>query len=331
MDMLQAIRAFSRVASVGSFTAAAQELNLVTSQVSRAIADLETHLQVRLLQRTTRRVALTQAGERYLSHCDVILNQLAQAEAEASEVGAEPAGTLRIGVSASFDRYHLSGLLSSYLERFPQVSASVTLLPQMQDALPGDYDVVLLCSSEPPGPGIVSERLGAVSSILCAAPVYLARYGVPKTPCDLKQHRCFDHAGDVSSGQWQFEGPFGHETCSVGDPILHSDLSDVLADAIEAGLGIGPLPLRAGMQKLQAGTMMHVLPRYRMQARNAYVLLSSPRSHDKKVSTWVEFLKETLPQRLVRDEAAFTPHLAPASGDEAMAAHDVQKRGNQDT
>ncbi|WNC94817.1 LysR family transcriptional regulator [Paraburkholderia sp. FT54] len=331
MDMLQAIRAFSRVASVGSFTTAAQELNLVTSQVSRAIADLETHLKVRLLQRTTRRVTLTEAGQRYLSHCEVILKQLAEGEAEVSEESAEPVGTLRIGVSTSFDRFHLSVLLSSYLERFPQVSASVTLLRHVQEALLGHYDVVLLCSSEPPGPGTLSECLGAMSSILCAAPVYLARYGVPKALCDLKQHRCVDYAGDLPSGQWQFQGPSGHETCSVGDMVLRSDLSDVLIDAIEAGLGIGPLPLRVGMQKLQAGTVMHVLPRYRMQARNVYVLLSSPPSLDKKVRTWVEFLKEALPQRLVREEAEFTPRLAPLFGDDEMPTNHVQNRGTLDT
>src|SRR5258708_5021338 len=150
MDMLQAIRAFAQVASVGSFTTAAQKLDLVTSQVSRAIADLETHLNVRLLNRTTRRVALTEAGERYLSHCEVILKHLAEAEADALGMNAEPSGTLRIGVTASFDRYHLPSLISSYLERFPGVSVSVTLAQQVQEAMFSHHDVLFLCSSEPP-------------------------------------------------------------------------------------------------------------------------------------------------------------------------------------
>jgi DNA-binding transcriptional LysR family regulator len=157
MDMLQAIRAFAQVASVGSFTTAAQELGVVTSQVSRSIADLETHLNIRLLHRTTRRVALTEAGERYLSHCEVILKHLAQAEAEAFGTNAEPSGTLKVGVTASFDRHHLPGLISSYQERFPQVSVSVTLAQQIQEPMFSRHDVLLLCSPEPPEPGIASE------------------------------------------------------------------------------------------------------------------------------------------------------------------------------
>jgi DNA-binding transcriptional LysR family regulator len=323
MDMLQAIRAFSHVASVASFTTAAQELNLVTSQVSRAIADLETHLNIRLLHRTTRRVALTEAGERYLSHCEVILKHLEQAEAEALGVSAEPSGTLRIGVSASFDRHHLPGLISGYLERFPQVSVSVTLVQQIQEAMLGHHDVVLLCSSEPPVPGISSECLGAMSSILCASPVYLARYGVPKTPYDLKQHRCIDLAGDVSSGEWQFEGPLGPEACSVGHTVLLSDLCDVLKDSILAGLGVGPLPLRVGMQELRAESVVRVLPEYRVNARNVHVVYSSPLPLDKKIRTWVEYLQEVLPQRLASDEAAFAP-LAAASAGNGMSANDIQ-------
>lgn len=307
MDMLQAIRAFAQVASVGSFTTAAQELGVVTSAVSRSIADLEAHLSIRLLHRTTRRVALTEAGKRYLSHCQVILRRLAQAEAEAFGANAEPSGTLKIGVTASFDRYHLPDLISGYLEQFPQVSVSVILAQQGKEAMLSDYDVLLLCSSAPPDPRIPFECLGAMSPILCASPVYLARYGVPQTLHDLKQHRCIDFARDLSAGQWIFDGPFGHEACSVGHAALQTDLCDVLNESVQAGLGIGPLPIRVGMQQLRTGSVVRVLPEYRMKARNVYVLYSSPLHLDRKIRTWVEFLKEGLPQRLARDEAVFAP------------------------
>ncbi|EUC14435.1 LysR family transcriptional regulator [Paraburkholderia hospita] len=327
MDMLQAIRAFAQVASVGSFTTAAQELGVVTSAVSRSIADLEAHLNIRLLHRTTRRVALTEAGERYLSHCQVILKHLAQAEAEAFGTNAEPSGTLKIGVTASFDRYHLPDLISGYLERFPQVSVSVILAQQGKEAMRSDHDVLLLCSSVPPDPRITFESLGAMSSILCASPVYLARYGVPQTLHDLKQHRCIDLAGDQSAGQWIFDGPFGHEACSVSRTALQSDLCDVLNDSIQAGLGIGPLPVRIGLQQLRAGSVVRVLPDYRMKARNVYVLYSSPLNLDRKIRTWVEFLREALPQRLARDEAAFAPLVAALPGD---SGDDTQSRAIQD-
>lgn len=331
MDMLQAIRAFAQVASVGSFTTAAQELGVVTSQISRSIADLETHLNIRLLHRTTRRVALTEAGERYLSHCEVILKHLAQAEAEAFGTIAEPSGTLKIGVAASFDRYHLPGLISSYQERFPQVSVSVTLAQRVQEVMLSCHDVLLLCSPQPPEPGISSECLGAMSSILCASPVYLARYGMPQTLNDLKQHRCIDLAGDLSSGQWIFDGPFGHEeACSVGHIVLQSDLCDVLSDSVQTGLGIGPLPVRVGMQQLRAGSVVRVLPDYRMKARNVFVLYSSP-VFDTKIKTWVEFLKEALPQHLARDEAAFASLVAALRSDGRMPVDNSESRATRET
>ncbi|MFM0669575.1 LysR family transcriptional regulator [Paraburkholderia sediminicola] len=306
MDMLQGIRAFAQVASAGSFTAAAQQLAIGTPQVSRAIADLETHLNTRLLNRTTRQVALTEAGERYLFHCEAILTRLAEAEAEALGLNSEPSGTLKIGVTASFDRHHLPHLISSYQERYPQVSVSVTLAQQVTEIPLSHYDVLLLCSSNPPEPRMASECLGATSSILCASSDYLARYGVPQTLTDLKQHRCVRLADDLSSNQWMFDGPNGHEAFSAGRTVLQCNLSDMLNDSVQAGLGIGPLPVSVGMPGLRTGSLVRVLPEYRMKARNAYVLYSSARHLDAKIRTWVEFLKEALPQRLANDQAAFS-------------------------
>jgi DNA-binding transcriptional LysR family regulator len=208
---------------------------------------------------------------------------------------------------------------------------SVTLVQQIEEAKLDDHDVVLLCSSKPPESGISSECLGAISTILCASPAYLARYGTPKTLYDLKQHRCIDLAGDLSSGQWQFDGPFGEEACSVDHTVLQSDLCDVLKDSILAGLGVGPLPFRVGMQELRAGSVVRVLPEYRMKARNVHLIYSSPVDLDKKIRSWVDFLQEALPQRLASDEAAFAPLAAVLAGSGIVPANDTENRGDQDT
>jgi DNA-binding transcriptional LysR family regulator len=331
MDLLQSIRAFAQVATAGSFTAAARQLKIGTPQVSRAIADLETHLKTRLLNRTTRLVGLTEAGERYLVHCEDILTRLAQAEAEALGLSAAPSGTLKIGVTASFDRHHLTCLVSSYLEQYPQVSVNVMLAQQTPEILLSDYDVLLLCSSEPPEPGMASECLGAMSSILCASPVYLARYGIPQALDDLKQHRCMHLAGDLSSGQWMFDGPNGHEAISVGQTVLQSDLGDILNDSVQAGVGIGPLPVPDAMPGLRTGSLVRVLPEYRMKARNAYVLYSSHRYIDTKIRTWVEVAKEALPQRLASDQAAFSSLITALPGDATTLGHDTQNKLTQDS
>ncbi|TKC81245.1 LysR family transcriptional regulator [Trinickia terrae] len=311
MDLMQSIRAFTAVASVGSFTVAARHMQVGTPQVSRAIADLETHLGLRLLNRTTRSVALTAAGERYLFHCKCILDRVELAETEAAGLCAKPIGTLSLGVAPSFDRHHLAWLISGYQEHYSEVSVQVALVPRSGEMPTGQHDAVLLCDAVPQGEQLVAACLGASQSVLCASPVYLARRGVPETVNDLGGHRCLQlDTGEEAAGQWVFDGPEGPETFRFEQTPLRTDLSDVLEHAIRQGSGIGSLPVARALPALRSGTLVRVLPRYRLAARNMYVIHPPGRSGDAKTRTWVEFVKASLPARLAADQASFVSYIA---------------------
>lgn len=147
MDTLQNMRVFVRVVEAGSFTAAAQHLNTTTAYASRAVSDLEAHLRTRLLNRTTRRIALTEAGERYLQRCEQILAYVDQAEAEASDAHARPAGRLKVHSMTSFGQHYVVPMISRYQERHPSVQVDLTLAQRMPDLLDEGYDVSLVLAS----------------------------------------------------------------------------------------------------------------------------------------------------------------------------------------
>jgi DNA-binding transcriptional LysR family regulator len=180
MDTLQNMRVFVRVVEEGSFTAAAQHLNTTTAYASRAISDLEAHLHTRLLNRTTRGIALTEAGERYLQRCEQILAYVEEAEAEASDAHARPSGKLKVHAMTSFGQHYVVPAVSDYHERYPEVHVELTLAQRIPDLLDEGYDVSLVLAESLPDSGLVSQRLGSGFSITCAAPAYLERHGVPR-------------------------------------------------------------------------------------------------------------------------------------------------------
>src|SRR5258708_3430402 len=170
MDTLQNMRVFSRVVEAGSFTAAAQQLNTTTAYASRAVSDLEAHLRTRLLNRTTRRIALTDAGERYLQRCQQILAYVEEAEAEASDAHARPSGKLRVHTMSSFGGRYVVPALVRYQQLHPEVSVQLTLSQRIPDLLEEGFEVSIVLGYGLPDSGLVSQRLGSAFSIACAAP-----------------------------------------------------------------------------------------------------------------------------------------------------------------
>lgn len=160
MDTLQNMRAFSCVAEAGSFTAAAVQLDTTTANVSRAVSNLEAHLQTRLLNRTTRRIALTEAGKRYLLRCEQILAYVEEAEAEASDAHARPAGQLKVHTMTGIGQHFVIDAIARYRRTHPDVTFDLTLANRVPDLLDEGYDVSIVLASELPDSGFVSQRLG---------------------------------------------------------------------------------------------------------------------------------------------------------------------------
>lgn len=303
MDTLQNMRVFTRVVEAGSFTAAAQHLNTTTAYASRAVSDLEAHLRTRLLNRTTRRIALTEAGERYLQRCDQILAYVDQAEAEASDAHARPAGKLKVHSMAGIGQHYIVPMISRYQRLHPSVQIELTLAQRVPDLLDEGFDVSIVLGTDLPDSGLISQRLGSAFSIACASPGYIEQHGVPHVLSDLVRHTCLHLVTPAfPPDRWRFDGPNGPETVSLGSAPFTVNVAEAMAVAISEGLGVGILPTSSALPALRAGTIVRVLPQYTMQSLNVYAMYPSRQYLDAKIRTWVEFLRAEMPPTLAADE-----------------------------
>ncbi|WNC92085.1 LysR family transcriptional regulator [Paraburkholderia sp. FT54] len=306
MDTLQNMRVFVRVVEAGSFTAAAQSLNSTTGAMSRAVSELEAHLRTRLLNRSTRRLALTTAGERYLERCQQILADVDTAEEEASCAHERPSGALRMHSFVSIGQHYVLPAISRYRALYSAVTVELTLSQRMPDLFEGSADVAVIGASTLPDSDLVSLPLGTTFSIMCASPAYVRAHGAPQQPADLAHHECLIlHTPAFPPHDWVLDGPNGSEMMEVNGPV-HVNIAESLIVAIREGMGIGMLPLYAAISGLRDGTLVRVLPEYTAQKMNIYALYPSRKFIDAKTRTWVEFLRTHLPKVIARDEALLT-------------------------
>ncbi len=306
MDTLQSMRVFARVIDTGSFTAAAQALGLSTAQVSRLVSELEQQLQARLLHRTTRRLALTETGERYLQRCRQILSEVDEAAAEARGAHLIPSGRLRVHTMTGLGLQHLTHLVAVYAERYPQVVVDLTLSQRTPDPIEDGHDVVITFARELPDSQLVAQNLGAMYSVLCAAPAYLAKHGTPRSPAELRDHRYLRLLDPLYVDNWVLDDGEGGANGSyevLPTEAFQVNIAESLAKAAQAGMGFCLLPSFVACPSLLDGSLVRLLPQYRLRERNIYALYPSRRFLDAKIKTWVEFLKEELPPLFAQDEA----------------------------
>ncbi|MEM5318273.1 LysR family transcriptional regulator [Paraburkholderia sp. JHI869] len=303
MDLFHMMRVFVRIAEEGSFTAAAQRLEITTAHASRSIGQLETHLGARLLHRSTRRVALTDAGHRYLERCQRILAYVDEAEAEAAETQVRPRGKLHIHATTSFGQAYVVPAVVRYRENNPSVSVDLTLSNHVPDLLDEGYDIAFQLSlSDLPDSALVSHRLGVVRSVLCAAPEYLNARGTPRTTDELEGHACLQLFTSVfPRDRWNLECPNGLVTVELPQPDFQVNVPDALGSALRQGIGIGALPLSTALPALRAGALVRVLPEYQLQKLTAYVLYASRQYLDAKIRTFIDFVREQIPVALETD------------------------------
>lgn len=301
MDLLNNLRVFIRVVDCGSFTAAADALDLSTAQVSRLVADLEEHVQARLLQRTTRRLSLTDAGERFLLRGRPIIDQMDEATAEARGAHIKPAGRLRVH-SMSGLGVLLTPLIARYGELYPDVVFELTLSQRNPDPLEDGHDVVISIAPELADSQLVAQVIGQIYSVPCASPHYLKRRGVPTHPQGLSEHQCLRLLDPLYSDQWLFEDEGGEHAISP-TATFQCNVAESLVKASEAGMGVSLIPFYAATRALSDGTLLRLLPAWRLRERNVHALYPSRRFLDAKVRTWVDFLKAELPGLFAVHEA----------------------------
>jgi DNA-binding transcriptional LysR family regulator len=303
MDVFQSMRFFVAVAQSGSFTAAAELLDTTTTNVSKTISSLEARLHTRLINRTTRRLALTEAGLRYLQRCERILDDVREADEEAGTAHTLPVGRLKIHAMSAIGNHYVIDAIARYREIHPTVMFDLTLTNRVPDLLEEGFDMSIVLARELPDSGFVAQRLGITYSILCASPAYLEKRGMPHSPDALAEHECLRIVNTVMPVEhWTFEGPQGMETITIPLSPFHINTADGMTIAIRKGMGIGIQPIASAVDGLRAGTLVRVLPEYRLEELNLFAIYPSRKFVDAKTKTWVDFLKQSIPELLASDE-----------------------------
>jgi len=298
--LLHAMTAFVRVVDAGSFTAASEQMELTTAQVSRLVSELENRLQTKLLQRTTRRMAVTSAGERYANQCRTILELVTQAEGEVSGARIEPTGRLRVLCMASFGDRYVVPLVTKYCALYPAVTVEYSASQYVPNLLAEGVDVSVYLTRSLPDSSLVAQRLGDVHGVLCAAPEYLERRGMPEAVEDLADHACLRLVNPSTTPHWELiDGKTTHSMQPVG-PLV-GDHPEAVVQAACSGLGIALLPGFAVVDRIRSGELLHVLPQWRSADVGVYVLMPSRKFLEAKTRAWVELLKAELPPALERD------------------------------
>jgi DNA-binding transcriptional LysR family regulator len=286
MHDLAGMAVFARVVEARSFSAAARALGLSKSAVSKEIARLEDHLGVRLLNRTTRRLALTEAGALFYERSARVVREAAEAERAVQDLGTEPRGLLRINAPMSFGHLHLAPAVADFLSRQPAVRIEMTVI----DVVGEGFDIVIRIADLPPS-SLVARRIAINRRIVCAAPAYLAAHGTPELPQDLTRHNCLNYAYLASGDVWRFRGTAGPVAVRVSGSFSANN-GDVLRQAAVAGLGIILMPTFLIGPELQSGALVPILIDYRESDTGIYALYPPTRHVSPKVRAFIDFLVE---------------------------------------
>jgi len=258
LDRLQAIEAFLAVAERGSFSAAARALGTTKSTVSKRVRLLEERLGVRLLHRTTRKLALTGLGEVYRENCRRLLAELADTEAMLLAHARNPRGRLRASAPMTFGVLYLGGFVARFLERYPEVALDLTLDDRYVDLVGDGYDVAIRIGRLEDS-SLMARRLGTAASCCVASPVYLERHGLPADPRDLAAHNCLRYLYRRRPDEWRFEREGEAVTVRI-QGTLSANNGDMLREAACAGLGVARLPAFMVVRELEAGRLRVLLP-----------------------------------------------------------------------
>jgi DNA-binding transcriptional LysR family regulator len=295
VDRLGAIQVFAQVVESGSFAKAADRLGLSTSATSRHVADLEAHLQTRLLNRTTRRVSLTESGQAFYERAVQLLADLQEAEQEAARTAVVPRGTIRLTTSVNFGVRHLAPAIAEFLARYAEVRFDVSLADRIVDLVEEGFDLgvrIGTAGSE----NLVARKLGETRLVPCAAPAYLAAHGAPKIPEDLERHNCFTYEYVTPRNLWRFRDASGRERAVRISGTLHSNNGDLLAEAAARGAGIVFEPAFIVGPDVRAGRLVPLLQEFTPPPVPIYAVYPSRKHLSAKVRRFVEFLVERFAQ-----------------------------------
>ncbi|MFT4190676.1 MAG: LysR family transcriptional regulator [Comamonas sp.] len=291
MDRALEMTVFVTVVEAGSFVGAVEPLRLSKPAVSRHVNALEQRLGVRLLQRTTRRLSLTDEGRTFYRRAKEVLAQLDEAEAEVKPSG-EPTGTLRVNVPVSFGIRHLAPLWGAFMQRYPRVTLEITLNDRVIDLLEEGYDLTVRISALASS-SLISRRLATTRMLLCAAPGYLREHGTPAHPHDLVAHRLLSYSNWSGRDEWRFEHTSGPVSTRVRPAVLSNNGDTTRMLAIQ-GHGISLEPSFMVADDLARGDLVEVLPAYRALTLGIYAVYPSRQHLPLRTRCLIDYLVQAL-------------------------------------
>jgi DNA-binding transcriptional LysR family regulator len=288
MDLFQAMNVFVKVAESGSLSGAARALDMSNPSVTRHVADLETYLQARLFNRSTRRLSLTETGVAYLERCRQLLADLEDASQAARMSAAHPTGRLRVNAPVSFAVNHLGRVLPGYAQRYPEVTLDVTLSDRVVDLVDEGYDVAIRITRIQDS-SLVARKIAATRRIACAAPAYLKKHGKPREPKDLADHVCLSYTYLATRDEWHFERNGKRHAVRVKG-LLQANNGDLLREAAIGGMGIVVQPSFIVGDAIRAKKLVPLLTDYEASELPIYAVYPSRQHLSAKVRTFVDYL-----------------------------------------
>jgi DNA-binding transcriptional LysR family regulator len=289
-NTLQEITVFARIVGAGSLSAAARDLGMSPAVVSRRLAALEARLGVRLLNRTTRSLHLTDEGAAYYETCNRVLADIQEADAAVSAGRAEPRGVLRVALPAAFGHQHVAPLVPKFAERYPEVQLALSLSDRTVNLVEEGFDLAVRIADLADS-SLAARKLAPNRRVVCASPAYLARHGEPRTPEDLLKHNCL--ATDFTMN-WDFRGPDGRPGTVRVSGRYACDNWEVLREWAVAGLGVALKSTWDVRRHLEDGSLVSLLPGYTFASDVAIYAVYPHRRHlPAKTRAFIEFLAES--------------------------------------
>uniref|UniRef100_UPI00359F500B LysR family transcriptional regulator n=1 Tax=Glaesserella sp. TaxID=2094731 RepID=UPI00359F500B len=289
MDRIEAMNIFLTVVETGSFTATADRLDLSRPMVTRAVALVEEWFNARLLQRTTRRVSLTSAGERAVAHCQKMVELAAEIEQDILAQQGELQGSLRIASNSSFGSTHLLLAIKDFLQRHPKLNIQLQLSDQSVNLIDERIDLAIRFTNQP-DPSLIARPLATCHSLLVASPEYLAQKGIPKTPQDLAEHIYLAHA-NINRKAWKFYQNDREISLELTSQFTTND-TGALLNLTLAGGGIAMLPKYLLNEHLANRQLVSILTDWQLPTYQIYALYSSRHKLPLTIRTLVDFLVE---------------------------------------
>ena len=306
MDRFRAITAFAKVVEAGSFVRAAERLDESVSAVSRQVAELEAHLDARLLNRTTRRLSLTESGRAFYERCVQLLADLEEAEESAGASTIAPRGTLRLSAPVTFGERHLAPAIGAFIARYPGMRFDVELSDRATDLVEEGFDAAVRIGAIG-SQNLVGRRIAETRMVCCAAPAYLERRGEPKRPEDLTAHECLTYEYALQRNVWLFRDRDGSARPIRVSGAVHANSGRFLeALAIEA-VGIACEPDFIVGPNVRAGRLFPLLRAFQPLPSAIQVVYPSRRHLSAKVRAFADFLRE----RFAEPDWTLEPALAP--------------------